>query len=104
MVREDSEVRAKATRAAMSISERGPALLRAKASDRKGSRLCENAQEPTRRRIVFSIALFPVAATALFLFRLTKLRRTFYAEIECLCFHTGAPGDRQGVGGASPLQ
>jgi hypothetical protein len=44
-------------------------------SDRLGSRLCENAQEPTRRRIVFSIALFPIAATALFLFRLTKSRK-----------------------------
>jgi hypothetical protein len=40
------------------------------------------------RRIVFSIALFPIAATALFLFRLTKSRRTFYAQIECLCFPT----------------
>src|SRR5215472_5344601 len=52
--------------------------------------LCENAQEPTRRRIVFSIAVFPTAATALFLFRLTKSRRTFYAQIECLCFHTAS--------------
>ena len=66
--------------------------------------LCENTKEPTRRRIVFSIALFPIAAAALFLFKLTKSRRTFYAQIECLCFHTGAPGDRQGVGGASPLR
>src|SRR6516165_7018028 len=49
--------------------------------------LCENAQEPIRRRIVFSIVLFAVAATALFVFRLTKSRRTFYAQIECLCFH-----------------
>ena len=49
--------------------------------------LCENAQEPTRWRIIFSIALFPIAATALFLFRLTKSRRNFYAQIECLCFH-----------------
>src|SRR5262249_6983092 len=53
-------------------------------------RLCENAQEPTTRRIVFSIALFPIAATALFLIRLTKSRRTFYAQIECLCFHTAS--------------
>ena len=52
---------------------------------------CENTQEPTRRRIVFSIALFPTAATALFLFRLTKSRRIFYAQIECLCFHTASP-------------
>src|ERR1700736_5589504 len=36
----------------------------------------KNAQEPTRRRIVFSIAL--TAATALFVSTLTKSRRTFY--------------------------
>src|SRR5215467_4676022 len=60
------------------------------ANVRKPPRLCENAQEPTTRRIIFSIALFPVAAPALFLFRLTKLRRTFYAQIECLCFHTAS--------------
>ena len=42
-------------------------------------RVCENAQEPTSWRIVFSIALFPIAATALFLFRLAKSRRIFYA-------------------------
>ena len=52
------------------------------------TRLCENAQEPTRRRIVFSIALLPTAATALFVSTLTKSRRTFYAQIECVCFHT----------------
>jgi len=59
-------------------------------SFRVGWSLCENAQEPTRRRIVFSIALFPVATAAPFLFRLTKSRRTFYAQIECLCFHTAS--------------
>src|SRR5215468_4798654 len=51
-------------------------------------RLCENTQELTRRRIVFSIALFPTAATALLIFKLTKSRRIFYAKIERLCFHT----------------
>src|SRR6516164_8911424 len=55
--------------------------------------LCENAQEATRQRIIFSIALFPIAATALFLFRLTKSRRNFYAQIECLCFHTALYGN-----------
>jgi hypothetical protein len=54
-------------------------------------RLCENAQEPTRRRIVFSIALLPTAATALFVSTLTKSRRTFYAQSECVCFHTAWP-------------
>src|SRR5215472_17212494 len=52
--------------------------------------LSENVQEPTRRRIIFSIALFPIAASVLFLFRLTKSKRTFYAQIESLCFHTGS--------------
>ena len=37
---------------------------------------------------MFSIALSQSRATALFLFRLTKSRRIFYAQIECLCFHT----------------
>src|SRR6516165_2431712 len=60
---------------------------------RSGWRLCENAQEPTRRRIIFSIALFPTAATALSSLDLTKLRRTFYAQIERLCFHTALYGN-----------
>src|SRR5215813_1051461 len=54
-------------------------------------RLCENTQELTRRRIVFSIALFPTTATALFIFKLTKSRSIFYAKIERLCFHTAWP-------------
>jgi hypothetical protein len=49
-------------------------------------RLCENVQEPTRRRIVFSSVLLPTAATALFVSRLTKSRMTFYAQIERACF------------------
>jgi hypothetical protein len=48
----------------------------------------------TRRRIIFSIALFPIAATALSFFRLTKSRRNFYAQIECLCFHTASVESR----------
>src|SRR5215472_8318087 len=74
------------------------------ANGRRCPRLCENTQEPRRRRSIFSIALFPIAATGVFFFRLTKSRKIFYAQIYCLCFHTGAPGDRQGVGGASPLR
>src|SRR5262249_62005672 len=58
---------------------------------RRCPRLCKNAQEPTMRRIVFSIAHFLIAATALFLFRLTKSRKTFYVQVECLCFHTAWP-------------
>src|SRR5262252_6868068 len=60
--------------------------------------LCENAQEPTRRRILFTIVLFPTAATALFLFRLTKSRRTFYVQIECLCFHAASTLSRPSWG------
>ena len=41
-------------------------------------------------RIVFSIAFFPIAAAVLFLFKLTKSRRTFYAQIERLCFQTAS--------------
>ena len=50
----------------------------------------KNAEEPIRRRIIFSIALFLIVATARFLFRLTKSRSTFYAQIECLSFHTAS--------------
>src|SRR5215471_110431 len=56
--------------------------------DRSRPRLCKNAQGPTSRRIIFSIALFRIAATALFLFKRTQSRRTFYAQIKRLCFHT----------------
>jgi hypothetical protein len=52
--------------------------------------LCENTQEPTRRRIIFSIALSQIVATTIIVFRLTKSRRIFYAKIECLCFHTAS--------------
>src|SRR5262249_38376347 len=62
--------------------------------DRSPPRVCENPQEPTSWRIVFSIALFPIAATALFLLRLAKSRRIFYAQIECLCFRTGCTPSR----------
>src|SRR5205809_157118 len=54
-------------------------------------RLCENAQEPTRRRIVSSIAFFRGRPPALFVFRLTKSRRTFYAQIERQRFYTAWP-------------
>ena len=57
---------------------------------RNGARLCENAQEPTTRRIIFSITLLPIAATAPFVFRLTKSGRIFYAKIKRLRFHTAS--------------
>src|SRR5262245_3454724 len=69
---------------------------------RRCPRLCENTQELTRRRIVFSIALFPTAATALFVFKLTKSRSIFYAKIERLCFHTASP--RSGHRSARPVR
>src|SRR5580692_11321918 len=68
-----------------------PTLVDRRPDGKECPRLCENAQEPARRRIVFSITLLPIAVTALFVFRLTKSRRTFYAQIECLCFHTVWP-------------
>src|SRR6516162_8445330 len=52
--------------------------------------LCENSQEPTRWRIIFSITLLPIAATAPFVFRLTKSGRIFYAKIKRLRFHTAS--------------
>src|SRR5262249_34744686 len=65
----------------------------------------ENGQEPTMWRIFFSIAHFPIAATGLFFFRLTKLRRTFYVQVECLCFHTGWPQTCPPVdGGLNPRE
>src|SRR4029077_18676243 len=68
-----------------------------------GVHRCEKAQEPARRRIVFSMALLPIAATALFVFRLTKSRRTFYARIECLCFHAAWTLSRPSGSGPQPF-
>jgi len=54
----------------------------------KGSRPCENVREPRKRRTVFSIAFLGYPSPAPLVFRLTKLRRTFYAQIERASFHT----------------
>ena len=62
----------------MGSSHRTEAPRLALGNDRSGARLCENAQEPTRRRIIFSIASFPIAATELFFFGMMKSRKTFY--------------------------
>jgi hypothetical protein len=51
-------------------------------------RPCENVREPRKRRTVFSIAFFGWPSPALLVFRLTKLRRTFYAQIERASFRT----------------
>jgi hypothetical protein len=56
--------------------------------------LCADTQELTRRKIVFYIALFPTAATALFILKLTKSRSIFYAKFERLCFHTASTRNR----------
>ena len=71
-----------------SLTEQPTAAQDSRSYTTAWGRICENAQEPARRRIVFSITLLPIAVTALFVFRLTKSRRTFYAQTECLCFHT----------------
>src|SRR6516164_8813345 len=49
---------------------------------------CEKSQESTRWRIVSPIAPCSIAAIALFVIRLTKLRTIFYVKIGRLCFHT----------------
>ena len=53
-------------------------------------RLCENAQQPRMRRIVFSISFFgqllPVQLTP----TSTKLRRKFYTQVERQSFHTAS--------------
>ena len=54
------------------------------------SRLCENLHERRTRSIVFSI-VFPRWRSSVFLvFRLTKSRRTFYAQSESRGFHTAS--------------
>src|SRR5262249_54869722 len=63
----------------------------ARTSARKCPRLCENTQEPRKRKSFFSIAVFPIGAKGVFFFRLTKSRKIFYAQIYCLCFHTAWP-------------
>jgi hypothetical protein len=67
-----------------------PASRPTQASDRKGSRPCENVCEPRKRRIVFSIAFFGQPSPELLVFRLTKSRRTFYAQIERGSFRTAS--------------
>src|ERR1700731_298675 len=68
------------------------------ANDRFRPRLCENAQEPTRRRIVFSIAFFRGRPPAIFVSRLTKSGRTFCARIERQRFYTAWPRERKSGG------
>jgi hypothetical protein len=45
-------------------------------------------REPRKRRTVFSIAFFGIAVVSIFVFRFTKLRRTFYEQIEHGSFRT----------------
>ena len=56
-------------------------------NDCYGSRPCENVREPRKRRTGFSIA-FLGCRRQHFFFRLTKLRRTFYEQIERASFRT----------------
>jgi hypothetical protein len=66
--------------------------------DRIGARLCENVREPRKRRTVFSIAFFEQLSPELLVFRLTKLRRNFFAQIERGSFRT-ASGMKSGSRG-----
>jgi len=51
-------------------------------------RPCENVHEPRKRRTAFSIAFPGQPSPAVLVFRLTKLRRTFYEQIERASFRT----------------
>ena len=73
-------------------------------NDGIGARPCENMHERRTCNIAFSIVFPLYRSSVLLFFRLTKSRKIFYAQSESRGFHTGAPGDRQGVGGASPLR
>src|SRR5215472_7978036 len=60
----------------------GYAVLKSGANVCNGSSPCENVRDPRKRRTVFSIAFFGYPSPALLVFRLTKSRRTFYAQNE----------------------
>ena len=64
--------------------------MRSLSGVRFGSRPCENVLEPRKRRSVFSIAFFGQPSPELLVFRLTKSRRTFYAQIERGSFRTAS--------------
>src|SRR5215470_11833825 len=55
-------------------------------------RPCENVREPRKRRTGFSIAFLAQPPPAFLVFRLTKLRRTFYEQIERASFRTAWVG------------
>jgi len=57
----------------------------------------------------FFYCRYRITATALFFFKLMKSRKIFYAEIECLCFHTvsvdcGRSREAQGWSGHTSAQ
>src|SRR6516162_8827665 len=62
-----------------------------------GVHRCENVRAPRKCRIVFSIAFFEYPSPALLVFRLTKLRRTFYERIERASFRTAWTQSRRGT-------
>ena len=76
----------------MSALGQGQALPLAAGKVGKGSRPCENVREPRKRRTVFSIAFFEQPSPELLVFRLTKSRRTFYAQVERANFRTAWVG------------
>ena len=59
-----------------------------RAEVRSGSRLCENAFEPRTLRIVFSIAFCQQHLPVRLLSATMKSRWKFYAQVQCLSFHT----------------
>ena len=72
-------------------SQQSPATGAAPPNTRRSAkrpRPCENMRVPRNRRIVFSIAFFGQPPPTFLVFRLTKLRRTFYAQIERASFRT----------------
>jgi len=63
-------------------------LRRDRANVRSGSRLCENANERTMPRIVFSIAFFRQKPPVQLVATSTKSRWKFYTQVERQSFHT----------------
>jgi hypothetical protein len=66
----------------------GSGSIARKPQVRFGSRLCENAIEPRKHRIVFSIAFFRQKLPVQLVSPSTKSRRKFYTQVERYSFHT----------------
>jgi hypothetical protein len=66
--------------------------------------LCENVKSREGQRTCFSDTAAPQFSMLLTLPKRASNGILFSAICSALRFYTGAPGDRQGVGGASPLR